>query len=86
MTTPASPAGNRERLHTTVAGVLGLELAAIDDSTSPLTTSAWDSLNHLNLVMALEQEFAVSLSVDDALEMRDVGSMRTVLARHQIEC
>jgi acyl carrier protein len=73
-------------LHRTIAQILGVSTADIDDSSSPEQLSTWDSLNHLNLVMALEQEFAISLSVEDALEMRTVGSIRSVLARHGIDC
>ena len=75
-----------ERLHRTIAQILGVPAADIDDSSSPEQLSTWDSLNHLNLVMALEQEFGLSLSIEDALEMRTVGSIRTVLARHGIDC
>ena len=47
--------------------------------------SAWDSLNHLNLVMAIEEEFKVSLSPDDTLDMRDVGQIRAILRTHGVE-
>ena len=32
----------------------------------------WDSLTHMNLVSALEEEFGISLSVDDISEMDTV--------------
>ncbi len=32
----------------------------------------WDSLTHMNLVSALEEEFGISLSVDDISEMDSV--------------
>ena len=76
----------QERLHRTISSILGVAASDLDDASSPKDVSSWDSLNHLNLVMALEQEFGVSLSVDDALEMRSVGHIRAVLAKHGIDC
>ena len=32
----------------------------------------WDSLTHMNLVSAIEEEFGISLSVDDISEMDSV--------------
>ncbi len=75
-----------DRLHDTIAGVLGISADTVDDGVSPESVASWDSLNHLNLVMALEQEFGVALSVDEALEMRSVGRIRTVLAKHGVDC
>jgi acyl carrier protein len=75
-----------DRLRMTLAGVLDMPADEITDTISPQTAETWDSLNHLNLVMALEEEFAVSLSVDDALEMRSVAAIRGVLARRGVQC
>lgn len=37
----------------------------IDTSCSPKTCRAWDSMNHLNLVVELEIEFGVSLEPEE---------------------
>ena len=71
-----------DRLYQTVAGVLGVPASELTDASSPETIAAWDSLNHLNLVMALEGEFGISLSPEDALEMRTVGLMRDILKKN----
>ena len=41
----------------------------IDDNTSPDTLESWDSLKHMNLIIALEEEFLVDLSDEDIIEM-----------------
>jgi acyl carrier protein len=74
-----------DRLCQMIAGVLGVTASELSDTSSPDTIAAWDSLNHLNLVMALESEFGVSLSPEDALEMRTVGLMREILRRNGVE-
>jgi acyl carrier protein len=68
-----------DRLSRTIAQVLNLSPELISDDTSPDSVSSWDSLGHLNLVMALEHEYGVSLSAEDALAMRNVALIRTVL-------
>jgi acyl carrier protein len=83
---PLSSSTAQARLYQTMAATFGVAPDALDDSTSAEHIATWDSLNHLNLVMALEQEFALSLSVEDAIEMRTVGRIRAVLARHGVEC
>ena len=68
-----------ERIFRTVADVLGVDESALNDRSSPETIEAWDSLNHLNLVMALEAEFDVRLSPDDTLHMHNIGMIRRLL-------
>ena len=74
-----------DRLRQTIGGVLGVPAAEISDASSPDTIAAWDSLNHLNIVMALESEFDVSLTPEDALGMRTVELMRTILRRNGVD-
>lgn len=54
-----------ESVRQVMADVLGLEPARINDDTSPHNTPTWDSANHIQLVVALEQEFNVSFDVDE---------------------
>lgn len=79
MTSRNPAAGQTDRLVQALASVLGVAPAVLDDSASPASIPAWDSLNHLNVVLAVESEFGVSLSVEDALEMRSVGAIRRLL-------
>jgi acyl carrier protein len=46
-----------------MADVLELNPAAIHEDTSVDNTPRWDSANHINLVLALEQEFSTSFDV-----------------------
>ena len=51
-----------------MALILNIDAQRIDDGTSMDNTPGWDSANHINLVLALEEEFAVSFEVTE-LEM-----------------
>jgi len=37
----------------------------INDKSSPDTIASWDSLKHMNLVIALEEEFNVQFDIED---------------------
>ena len=43
-----------------MASVLGVEEDAINDNASMDNIEAWDSIRHINLIIALEQEFEIS--------------------------
>jgi len=44
----------------------------------------WDSVNHLRLVMELEQTFGITLSDDDVLGMASLRDAEAALARHGV--
>ncbi len=48
-----------------MAIVLNTDAAKIDDGTSMDNTPGWDSANHINLVLALEEEFSISFEVSE---------------------
>jgi acyl carrier protein len=73
--TPADPVGK------IFASVLRVPPESISDATSPTNTSQWDSLQSINLVMALEEEFGIRLGTRDIAEMKNVGLLKAVLRR-----
>lgn len=48
-------------------------------STMPEDIEGWDSLGHVTLASNIEQEFHVSLDVDELMEMESVGSIVRIL-------
>ena len=57
-----------------------------DDSltVSPNTTAAdiedWDSLSHITLMAAVEDEFRMKFSMKEVVEMKNVGEMVSIIA------
>ena len=45
--------------------ILNLDAAEINDNTSMDNTPGWDSANHINLVLALEEGFSISFEVSE---------------------
>ena len=70
---------SEDRLCRTIAAVLGVAVESLHEHASPDSIPSWDSVNHLNLVMALECEFEVSLSAEDAVQMQSVVAIRQLL-------
>ena len=54
-----------DQLKGVMAAMLDLDIAAIDDRTSTDTVPQWDSVRHMNLVIALEESFDISIPDDE---------------------
>ena len=78
-------ASSRGRLYSAIESTLGVPAGTVDEHSSPETIPSWDSLNHLNLVMAVESEFAISLSPQDVVDMRNVGLIETILREYGVD-
>jgi acyl carrier protein len=70
---------NPSRVASVFAEVLEIPAESITDETSPENTPQWDSLQAMNLVVALEGAFNIRLSTKEILSMRTVGIVRKVL-------
>ena len=70
-----------ERLRAVVARTFRIPIHQVDDTTTPAAVSAWDSLGQMELVTALEQEFAVEFALEDIMLMNSVGEIRSILER-----
>jgi acyl carrier protein len=62
-----------------LAKALGLPAAAVSPEARQGELAKWDSLGHLSVVMELEAHFSVSFTTDEALGMRSVADIVTVL-------
>jgi acyl carrier protein len=57
---------NENLLKKVMASVLKLDASVIDENSSMDNIKSWDSLGHMNLVLALEDEFKVVIPDEDA--------------------
>ena len=74
-----------DRIRGVVADVFGVPTASLTDASGPDTVEGWDSLGHVNLVLALESEFAVSISPEDSIAMVSIGRIQQLLAEKQVQ-
>ena len=47
----------------------------IEDKTNSDDVEEWDSLNHINLVSAIEKEFKIKFALVELMTLKDVGAM-----------
>ncbi len=73
------PKATEDKLYRVLSQVLGVPADQLSDESSPDTLPNWDSMTHLNMIVALEAEFAISLSPEQAMEMLSVKLIRMIL-------
>ena len=70
---------NEETLKKVMAAMLNVDAAAIGTEASMDTIANWDSLRHMNLVLALEEEFKVAIPDEDAGNITSYKLIKLVL-------
>jgi acyl carrier protein len=68
-----------QRLQTLIADVLDLDSSNVVPDLSRADTAQWDSLNHLRLITAFEEEFGVQLSLDQIVQIQSVGHLEQII-------
>jgi acyl carrier protein len=62
------------------ADLLGEPTSSIGNDTTPADIETWDSLAQLNLVVALEDEFAIQLAPEDMDLMVSIGAIAALVS------
>lgn len=68
-----------ERILKVLQSVFSAHQGAFEDAFGPNEIAGWDSLNHLNLIMALQEEFNVEMGFEDMMEITVVGDIKRIL-------
>ena len=56
----------------------------IEDSFGPDEIKDWDSLSHIELVVALEEEFEISIAVQDVSRLYTIGDIKKTLEKYGV--
>ncbi len=75
---------NEIKLKETLADVFGVAVEAINEDSSMDTLEEWDSMKHLNLVLAIENSFSLSLSEEQVVEIISYPLIKLVLGEHGV--
>ena len=62
-----------------LASILNLSVDSIDNTTSQESIEQWDSWKHMNLVVALEEEFNIEFEDDDIDKLLSFSAIIDVL-------
>jgi len=70
-----------ERVRGIASDVLQVAPGSLSAESSPLTVESWDSVQHLNLVLALEEQFGVQFEPDEMDAMKSIGAIAGLLTK-----
>lgn len=68
-----------EKLNGVFRDVFDDEEIEVNDSTTADDIEDWDSLEHINLIAAIEQEFGIKFSMGQVVTMKNVGEMVDII-------
>ncbi|MBO7729809.1 MAG: acyl carrier protein [Lachnospiraceae bacterium] len=68
-----------ETLNEIFQDVFDDEDIVVDAETNSDTIEDWDSLEHINLVVAIEKAFGLKFSMDEVTGMKNVGEMVEII-------
>ena len=64
-----------EKLNAVFQDVFGDESLMVNDQTTAADVDGWDSLRHITLLAAIEDEFDIEFSMAQTIKMKNVGEM-----------
>ena len=77
---PQSPI--REKVKRMMAAAFHVSAAQIPDDASPQSVAWWDSLGHIELMLALEMEFGVTLPAEAIIDLVSLDAIESFLRDH----
>ena len=75
---------NNQKFRSIVATILNIPEEQVTDELSPEDVDTWDSLNQINLIGALEQEFGVLLVTENLAEAQSIPKLRSLLVEQGV--
>lgn len=68
-----------EKLKTLFARQLNVEPSALSADSSPATIGTWDSLKHVELILAIEDAFAIAFEAAEVFGLTSFGGIHAML-------
>lgn len=70
-----------DRIKKVMSAVFEVPIEEINDKSSSDTIESWDSLKHMNLVVALEEEFNVYFNDEDIVKIMNYSLIKIILSK-----
>lgn len=67
------------------ADSLAIQLSDISDTLTYQSIPQWDSVAHMTLIAAVEDEYGIMLDTDDIIDMSSVGKAKAILQKYGVE-
>ena len=65
----------------TAADIFGVARGSLNLASSPATVEGWDSVQHLNLVLALEETGGIQIDPEEIDQMKMLGDIVSMVRR-----
>jgi acyl carrier protein len=72
-----------EQVRGIASDIFGVPANTVTAESSPETIENWDSMQHLNLVLAIEEKFGLQLDPEDIEQMTNIGAVTALVERLQ---
>ena len=69
----------KHRIKNIMSAVFEIPVHEIDENSSPDNIESWDSLKHMNLIIALEEEFEIEFTDDEILETMNYALIESII-------
>ena len=66
------------------ADFFDIQESDVNDDIKYQEIEKWDSINHLNFVSKLEEEYDIELDMDEIIDMSSVGKIKEILRKHDV--
>ena len=73
-----------DKLKKIFSEVFEIKISEINDDSSADNVKKWDSLNHTNLFLSLEDEFKISFTADEIIDMLNFKLIK-IIVQEKIE-
>ena len=68
-----------ERLNKVFQEVFDDETIEVNDDTTSEDIDDWDSFEHINLIVAVEEDFSIKIPMGKVVTMKNVGEMADII-------
>ena len=68
-----------DRIKKVMSDVLNIDVSLINNESSPDNIENWDSLKHMNLIIALEEEFDIEFNDDEIIDSMNYALILNIL-------
>jgi acyl carrier protein len=66
-----------------LANVLEIDIATIFDNATQKDIAKWDSLQHLNLIVEIEDKYDISIDPEDISEMLSIDKIIEIIKKYK---
>lgn len=71
--------GVRDQVLTIAADIFAVSPEFLTEQSSPKNVESWDSIRHLNFVLALEEHFALQFTPEEMEQMQTIGQIASLV-------